>query len=480
MPEKKAAKKAAKKAPKKKKAAPKKKAAKKAPVKKRAPQRKKTKAREVSRVVVHAVSNFERQDPHELMHYINMEFGSSGPVVRPAASSWNAFDLRRPSGISSLDVAMGGGLPAGGLSQLDGPESTGKNFALYLHMAECQRIYGKASCMAMVSLETAMDKHFAQKCGVLVAMSPYDIGVENRARKRRGQPPMSDSEIREAMDMPTVGEFMILDQGPAEKILDGMVEVIKSNACQIVGVDSWDSILTYQERDTPLGEFAQQASNATLETKFTKKMDDALAAIFRCPECGAAPLGQKKVSESGRSYNWHCPSCRWKGLDPAVEVNETTIIAIRQVRGKRSAPGQKVFGRPYESKGSHALRHANLIKLSLHPGQRIPKDTKKEKLGKEVNWEVEKGKCGCHEGARGTFSMYFDTMSVDVYTDLVRTCMRYGVIEQGGGYYKIPHLDMRLLGKEKLLQRVEESPELWDGLRDQLYIEADLAKVRFR
>jgi len=440
-------------------------------------------AREVGQgIIVHPVSSFARKSPREVMNYINMEFGTTGPVVRPASASWNSFDLRRPSGITSLDLAVGGGLPAGGISQLDGPESTGKNFLLFLHMAECQRIYGKASCLAMVSLETAMDKRFAQKCGVQVAMSPYDIVVENRSRARRNQPPMSDSEVREATETPTIGEFMILDQGPVERILEGLVEVIKSNTCQIVGVDSWDAVLTHQERETRFGEFAQRASGATLETQFTKKMDDALSAIYRCPACGAAPLSNRATDKATNRYKYYCPSgtCGWGGLDPAVEVNETTIIGIRQVRAKQAQGGMPAFGRKYQSVGSHAMKHANLIKLSLHPGARLPKETDKPKIGKEVNWEVEKAKCGCHEGARGTFSMFFDTMSVDVYSDLVTTAARLGVITQGGAYYRIPHLDMKVNGKPKLIELIEEQPDLWNEIRDRCYVEGGWPGVRFK
>jgi len=463
-----------------KKAAPKKKA----PVKKAAkkkPAARKVKARAIRDLDIKPVQGgLPKPDVTEVIHRINMVHGQVGPVIQRARNTWNTFDLRRPSGIMSIDIATGGGLPSCGLSQLDGTEGVGKNFLIYHYMAECQRLYGDRACIAMASLETPMDKRFAQKCGVQIAMSAYDIEVENRARRKRGESPMDNLEVREARDTPGMGEFLVLDQGGSENIMNGIIELVGHNICQIIGLDSWDAVQTYLEREKSLGEHAQRASVAQLQTFFAKKLsDEGLPAIYRCADCSFAPLKQNISDVKALRYTWVCPNCQWSGLEPVVELNETTLIAIKQVRGKMDTFG-KGKGRPYGTGGAHALRHQNLVRLTLYPGARIPESSSKPKIGKEVNWEITKGKCGCHEGAKGTFKLYFDKMQVDVYDDLLAQCTRHKVVTLGGSYYKADCLEVRVKGRDQFLRLIEENPDYWDILRDRLYIETGLSHVRLR
>ncbi len=69
-----------------------------------------------------------------------------------------------PTGSPSLDIALGvGGLPRGRVTEIFGPESSGKT-TLALHViAECQRQGGAA---AFIDAEHAMDVAYAAKLGV--------------------------------------------------------------------------------------------------------------------------------------------------------------------------------------------------------------------------------------------------------------------------------------------------------------------------
>src|SRR5574340_821368 len=69
-----------------------------------------------------------------------------------------------PTGSLSLDIALGvGGLPRGRITEIFGPESSGKT-TLCLHLvAECQKMGGTA---AYVDMEHALDPVYAQKLGV--------------------------------------------------------------------------------------------------------------------------------------------------------------------------------------------------------------------------------------------------------------------------------------------------------------------------
>jgi RecA/RadA recombinase len=330
--------------------------------------------------------NFPKPDPQDVLRSINMRFGDVGPIIREASEAWDASDLRRPSGIPSLDLAMGGGLVAGKVHQFDGPESVGKNYMLYRYFAQAQKHYGEDACLAMACFEAFVDKHFAQMCGCKIAMSKYDIDVTQRARELRGEEPLTKAEINKALKVPGVGTFHIFE-GPAEQVLDGIIEAVGSNIYQIIGIDSWDSMLTAAEDKASMDETPQVASPATIQTRWAKKVLDAFNVVFRCPKCGYSPITKHVVSYEQMNFSWVCPHCKWKGLDPANEVNLTTVYCIRQIRAKIALRG-KAMGRPYKSDGAYALQHLNHIRVSMHPGQAIREEKSKVKIGKKVNWEI--------------------------------------------------------------------------------------------
>lgn len=424
------------------------------------------------------LNKFPKPDPNKVIHDINMKYGDAGPIIRAANNAWDASDLRRPCGIPSLDLATGGGLVAGKVHQIDGPESTGKNYLLYRYFAEAQRRYGKNTVLAMCCFESFVDKQFAQSCGCRIAMSRYDIEVSNLARATRGEPPLTKKEEKEALECPGVGEFHILE-GPSEKVLDGVVEAVRSNIYQIIGIDSWDAMMTMPEERATLEEVPQVASPATIQTRWAKKTLDAFNPIFRCPKCGYAPIENKVTNYELQNYKYVCKSCEWSGKDPATEVNETTLYCIRQVRSKISMTGQRRYGRDYKTDGANALQHLNHIRISLHPGSAI-KDGN-IKIGKEVNWEIAKAKAGAKEGRTGMFTLYFNPIEVDVARDMMAQCIEHKVIlDRGAGWFEFPEIDMdQIHGKDAVLDMIEKEPELLELLRELLYIKADLSHLRF-
>lgn len=425
---------------------------------------------------------FPKPSPTDVLHSINMRFGDVGPIIRSADKAWDVSDLRRPCGIPSLDIATGGGLVAGKVHQYDGPESVGKNYLLYRYFAQAQKNYGDEACLAMACFESFVDKHFAQMCGCQIAMSEYDIAVTQRARETRGQPLLTDQEVEQALSCPGVGTFHIFS-GTAERVLDGIIEAVSANIYQIIGIDSWDSMITASEEKADLDEVPQIASPAMIQSRWAKKVLDAFNVVFRCPQCGYSPLGKKVTNYDMMNFYWLCPHCEWKGLDPASEVNQTTVYCIRQVRAKLNLGG-KVYGRPYKSSGAFALQHLNHIRVSLHPGQPIKDGNLK--IGKEVNWEISKAKAGAREGTTGAYTLFFDPLEVDAAGDTFTQCLKHGTIKQlPQGWFEVPEIEvegkpLRVHGKEKLISMIEAEPELCKELQSLLYVHAKLAHVRFR
>ena len=84
-----------------------------------------------------------------------------------------------PTGSLSLDIALGtGGIPRGRITEIYGPESSGKTTIAQHIVAEAQALDG--TC-AFVDMEHALDPSYASRCGVDVEsllISPPDMGEQ--------------------------------------------------------------------------------------------------------------------------------------------------------------------------------------------------------------------------------------------------------------------------------------------------------------
>src|SRR4030067_662502 len=71
-----------------------------------------------------------------------------------------------PTGSLSLDIALGvGGIPRGRITEIYGPESSGKTTISQHIVAEAQKLGGTA---AYIDMEHALDPTYAARCGVEV------------------------------------------------------------------------------------------------------------------------------------------------------------------------------------------------------------------------------------------------------------------------------------------------------------------------
>ncbi|MBN1536084.1 MAG: recombinase RecA [Anaerolineales bacterium] len=84
-----------------------------------------------------------------------------------------------PTGALSLDIALGvGGIPRGRITEIYGPESSGKTTICQHIVAEAQKMGG--TC-AYIDMEHALDPHYATRCGVDVEsllISQPDMGEQ--------------------------------------------------------------------------------------------------------------------------------------------------------------------------------------------------------------------------------------------------------------------------------------------------------------
>src|SRR5437879_13149421 len=121
-----------------------------------------------------------------------------------------------PTGAISLDVALGiGGLPRGRVTEIYGPESSGKT-TLALHVvAEAQRLGGIA---AFIDAEHALDAIYARKLGV------------------------------------NIDELLISQPDTGEQALEITETLVRSNAVDVIVIDSVAALVPRAELDGDLGD----------------------------------------------------------------------------------------------------------------------------------------------------------------------------------------------------------------------------------
>ena len=158
-----------------------------------------------------------------------MRLGASGPLEEIAVI---------PTGALSLDVALGiGGLPRGRVSEIYGPESSGKT-TLALHViAEAQRLGGIA---AFIDAEHALDPIYAKKLGV------------------------------------NTDELLISQPDTGEQALEIAETLVRSNAVDVIVIDSVAALVPRAELDGDMGE-SLPGLQARLMSQALRKLTAAIS-----------------------------------------------------------------------------------------------------------------------------------------------------------------------------------------------------------
>jgi recombination protein RecA len=95
---------------------------------------------------------------------IEKQFGR-GSIMKLGSQERQAVDVI-PTGSIALDLALGvGGIPRGRMTEIFGPESSGKTTLCQHVLAEAQR---KGGVVAFIDVEHALDPGYARACGVNV------------------------------------------------------------------------------------------------------------------------------------------------------------------------------------------------------------------------------------------------------------------------------------------------------------------------
>ncbi|HET7036503.1 MAG TPA: recombinase RecA [Thermomicrobiaceae bacterium] len=168
---------------------------------------------------------------------IERQFGKGSIMKMGEASSRLQIDAI-PTGSIALDMALGvGGIPRGRITEIYGPESSGKTTLAQHMIAEAQRLGGVA---AYVDAEHAFDPIYAERCGI------------------------------------DLNELLISQPDTGEQALEIVETLVRSGAIDIIVVDSVAALVPRAEIDGDMGD-SHVGLQARLMSQALRKLTGAIS-----------------------------------------------------------------------------------------------------------------------------------------------------------------------------------------------------------
>ncbi|MFC1638212.1 recombinase RecA [Patescibacteria group bacterium] len=288
-----------------------------------------------------------------------------------------------PTGAISLDLALGiGGVPRGRVVEIYGPESSGKT-TLALHIAaNAQKANGT---VAFIDAEHALDPEYAKKIGV------------------------------------NINELLISQPDAGEQALDIVETLVRSDAVDVIVVDSVAALVPRDEIDGEMG--------AHHVGKQARLMSQAL-----------------------------------RKLTPIMSKSNTVVIFINQIRMKIGV----MFGNPETTTGGQALKFYSSVRIEVRRSAQIKKGD--EIVGNRTKVKIVKNKV-----APPFKTTEFDIMyneGISKAGDLLDTGVKYEVIKKAGNSYSYGEEKMGV-GREKVKLYLNENPKTADKISVEIYKKID-------
>ena len=203
---------------------------------------------------------------------IEKQFGR-GAIMRLGEASARLHVESIPTGSISLDIALGvGGIPRGRVTEIFGPESTGKSTLAQHIIAEAQRIGGTA---AYIDVEHALDPSYAAACGINVA------------------------------------DLLVSQPDTGEQALEITEALVRSNAVDVIVIDSVAALVPRAEIEGEMGD-SLPGLQARLMSQAMRKLAAAIARsrtavifINQLREKVGIVFGNPEVTPGGRALKFY-------------------------------------------------------------------------------------------------------------------------------------------------------------------------------
>jgi recombination protein RecA len=275
-----------------------------------------------------------------------------------------------PTGSISLDIALGvKGVPRGRVLEIFGPEASGKTTLAQHIISEVQKLGGIA---AFIDAEHALDPDYARKIGV------------------------------------DVDNLLISQPDTGEQALEILETLVRSNAVDVVVVDSVAALVPKAEIEGEMGE-----SHMGLQARL---MSQAL-----------------------------------RKLTGIVSKTNTVVIFINQIRQKIGI----VFGNPETTTGGNALKFYSSVRIEIRRAAQIKQGEKV--IGNRVKIKVVKNKVAAPFRTTEFDIMYNEGISMA--GDILDTGVTYKVITKSGNSYSMGEEKFGV-GREKAKDYLRSNPKL--------------------
>lgn len=288
-----------------------------------------------------------------------------------------------PSGCLSLDIALGiGGIPRGRVIEVYGPESSGKTTLAQHVVAEVQKMGGIA---AFVDAEHALDPLYAEKIGV------------------------------------NIKDLIISQPDSGEQALEIVETLVRSNAVDVVVVDSVAALVPQKEIEGEMGD-QHMGLQARLMSQALRK------------------------------------------LTGSISRTNTVVIFINQIRNKIGV----FFGNPETTTGGNALKFYASVRIEIRRAAQIKQG--ENIIGNRVKVKVVKNKV-----AAPFKTCEFDIMyneGISLAGDVLDTGVNYNVIKKSGNSYAFR--DVKLgVGRETAKKYLKEDKKLMAEIRKEILAKVD-------
>jgi recombination protein RecA len=214
-----------------------------------------------------------------------------------------------PTGALSLDIALGvGGVPRGRITEIYGPESSGKTTICQHIVAEAQRMGG--TC-AFVDMEHALDPAYAERCGV------------------------------------DVEHLLISQPDTGEQALEIAETLVRSGAVDVLVIDSVAALVPRAEiegdmGDSPMGMQARLMSQALRKLSgFIKQTNTAVIFTNQLRQKIGVMFGNPETTTGGMALKFYASVRLDVRRIQAIKLGSEVIgsrTRVRVVKNKVAAP----------------------------------------------------------------------------------------------------------------------------------------------
>lgn len=307
------------------------------------------------------------------MEQIKSKFGE-GSIMRFGDARKTNVDAIS-TGCLSLDLAFGvGGVPRGRVIEIFGPESSGKTTLAQHIVAEVQKTGGVA---AFVDAEHALDPDYAEKIGI------------------------------------NIKEMLISQPDTGEQALEIVETLVRSNAVDVVVVDSVAALVPQKEIEGDMGD-QHMGLQARLMSQALRKLTGVIAK------------------------------------------SKTVVIFINQIRNKIGV----FFGNPETTSGGNALKFYSSVRVEVRRNAQIKQGERI--IGNRVKAKIVKNKVAAPFKVAEFDIMYNEGISVA--GDLLDLGVEYDVIKKSGNSYSFGEIKLGI-GRENAKTQLKSQDKLLKEVR---------------